>query len=281
MDIAAKSAVTPLFLESKAGPIFAVYYAPAGGDRERSGLIFVPPFAEEMNRARRTVALQARMLAGLGVGVLVVYLFGTGDSSGDFSEARYQIWLNNIFDAADWFNRRGISSLGLWGLRAGALLAAAAAAHQPHRFQRLVLWQPVPHGKTLLSQFLRIRVTAARLAGDVGESTEKLRGELAAGHSVEIAGYKLSPELAETLSGLQMEHLDPGPDTRVSWFEVAATASEQLQPVAERVVGAWRGKGIAVTSEAVVGEQFWAVEEAAPTIELLGATARAIEACLT
>ena len=279
MGTAVKSTVTPLFLASETGPIFAVYYAPAGRERERSGLIFVPPFAEEMNRARRTVALQARILAGLGVGVLVVDLFGTGDSAGDFSNARCQIWLNNVFDAADWLNRRGISALGLWGLRAGALLATAAAAHQSGRFHRLVLWQPGANGKTLLSQFLRIRVTAARLGGDVGESTEKLRAELAAGRSMEIAGYELSPELAETLSGLQMEQFNPGPDARVYWFEVAAKAGDQLQPVSERVVGTWRSTGIAVASEAVSGEQFWAVEEATPAMELLGATARAIEAC--
>ena len=279
-DTAVKSFVTPLFLESKAGPVFAIYYAPKSGDRERSTLIYVPPFAEEMNRARRMAALQARVLAASGVGVLLLDFFGTGDSAGDFRDARWQIWLDNISAAAEWLDRRRVPPSGLWGVRGGALFATAAAAGHPGRFKYLVLWQPVPDGKTLLNQFLRIRVAAARLSRELGETTEKLHAELAAGRPVEIAGYELSPELAQALGGIRMEESAPSPDTHVYWFEVAATAEERLMPAGARVVETWRRKAITVSARTVSGEQFWAVEEAAPAPDLIAETARAVEACL-
>jgi alpha/beta superfamily hydrolase len=40
-----------------------------------------------MNKARRMAALQARALAALGYGVLLLDLHGCGDSSGDFGDS--------------------------------------------------------------------------------------------------------------------------------------------------------------------------------------------------
>jgi hypothetical protein len=47
----------------------------------------VPPFAEEMNKSRRMIAEVGRRLEGSGVGMLLVDLFGTGDSEGEFAQA--------------------------------------------------------------------------------------------------------------------------------------------------------------------------------------------------
>ena len=59
--------VEPLFLDGGAGRLFAVHVRPEAAARET--LIYVPPFAVEMNRSRRMAALQARALAARGIGV--------------------------------------------------------------------------------------------------------------------------------------------------------------------------------------------------------------------
>ncbi|HEY9550049.1 MAG TPA: hypothetical protein VIR45_11165, partial [Kiloniellaceae bacterium] len=81
-----------LCLDGPAGPLFAVHHAAAPASRQGLGLVYLPPFAEEMNRSRRMAALQARRLAALGVDDLLLDPFGTGDSAGDFGDARWEIW---------------------------------------------------------------------------------------------------------------------------------------------------------------------------------------------
>ena len=49
-----------------------------------------------MNKSRRMAALQARAFAEMGFGVLQIDLFGCGDSSGDFSDARWDIWKQDL-----------------------------------------------------------------------------------------------------------------------------------------------------------------------------------------
>ena len=62
--------------------------------------MYAHPFCEEMNKARRMAALQSRRLAALGYSVLQIDLFGCGDSSGDFADAR-EIWKRPQI-ALDW-----------------------------------------------------------------------------------------------------------------------------------------------------------------------------------
>lgn len=236
-------------------------------------MIYVPPFAEEMNRSRRMAALQARAFAAIGIATLVLDLFGTGDSGGDFRDARVGLWLGDIIAAADWLEAQGHRVDGLWGLRLGALLAATASASAPARFRRLLLWQPVTDGKAMLTQFLRVRVAAAMTEGGPAEKTEELRAQLAAGTAVEVAGYELAPELAAALDGLRLDHVELGPGTRVDWLEVGDEASDQVLPAAMRVVDAWRKRGIAVSARTIAGEPFWTLQETTLAPALLAATA--------
>ena len=76
----------PFFLDRASGSLFAIHHR--AGAAPCGTVLFIPPFAEEMNRARRMVALQARDLAAAGWDVLQLDLFGTGDSQGDFGDAR-------------------------------------------------------------------------------------------------------------------------------------------------------------------------------------------------
>ncbi|MGH8593525.1 MAG: hydrolase 2, exosortase A system-associated, partial [Gammaproteobacteria bacterium] len=105
-------------------------------------MLIVPPFAEEMNKSRRMFALLARDLACLGYGVMLVDLYGTGDSEGEFVEARWAMWKEDIARSAEWLQGQGAESFYLLGLRLGAPLALDVAKNFAFPLQRIVLWQP-------------------------------------------------------------------------------------------------------------------------------------------
>ena len=92
--VAAHLHLEPTMIAGDRGPLFAVHYAPTLAQHGRAA-IYLPPFAEELNRSRKMASLQARALAAAGIGVLVLDPYGCGDSAGDFRDAR---WDRNISD---------------------------------------------------------------------------------------------------------------------------------------------------------------------------------------
>jgi exosortase A-associated hydrolase 2 len=269
---------TPLFLDGAGGRIFAIYYAPARNLERRPAILYLPPFAEEMNRSRRMIALQARALAALGCGVMLLDPFGTGDSEGDFRDARLSWWLEDIAVASTWLERNRHDAIGLWGLRFGALLAVAAVSRTPARFSSLLFWQPATDGRVLMTQFLRIAV-AASLA-DRGErlSTEGLRSQLREGRSVEIAGYELAPELVAAIDELRLGDLEMRAGAGCLWLEIAPDADEALAPASARVIERWREAGRPVVAQRLIGPQFWLTAEISTAPALIEATTTALAA---
>ncbi|HET9396210.1 MAG TPA: hydrolase 2, exosortase A system-associated, partial [Nitrospiraceae bacterium] len=176
------------FMQSARGPRFAIATRP-----ERSplgGLLYLHPFAEEMNRSRRMAALAARAFARDGWLVLQPDLTGCGDSAGDFADAGWQHWLDDVSSAWAWLqtNCKG-APLVLWTLRAGSLLAADWLARTGET-PALLLWQPVLQGQQALTQFLRLKAASQMLDESQSRTAIKtLRADLEAGRSVEIAGY--------------------------------------------------------------------------------------------
>jgi exosortase A-associated hydrolase 2 len=249
-------------------------------------------------------ALQSRALAGAGFDVLQIDLLGCGDSSGDFGDATWEAWVNDVVQGCQWLRaHRGKGgaaggaaqpALWLWGLRAGCLLAAEAAARlaEPCNF---LFWQPPASGKTLLQQFLRLKVAGDMLGGQGKGVMEGLRQELAQGRPVEIAGYRLSPGLA---AGMEKAVLAPPPVTaapagRVEWMEIStrvavdgaggpgeAPTSVQptLSPVSAQALAKWQAAGFTVRSQVVQGPQFWQTQEIEDAPDLVAICADFIRA---
>jgi exosortase A-associated hydrolase 2 len=266
----------PLFLPRPTGGLFALHYAaPAGACT--GGLVFLSPFAEEMNRSRRMMALQASALAAAGTECLVVDLHGCGDSAGQFGEATWPLWLDGAAAAIDWMFLRREDRVAVCGLRLGSVLAVEAARRRPERISRLVLWQPVVAGRTMLTQFLRIRLAAGLAGGGERETTESLRSSLAGGAPVEVAGYELSPALAQAIDALRVEDLVPPASVAIDWFEVLANSDQPVPPVTTRAVERWRGQGARVEFRTVVGEAFWATQETTTAPDLVAATTHLFE----
>lgn len=270
-EVGAAAGAEAFFLEVNGEQRFCLFHPPAGACR--GAVLYVHPFAEEMNKTRRMAALQARELAAMGFGVLQIDLHGCGDSSGEFSDARWDTWKSDLALAHRWLRERLDRPVTLWGLRLGAVLAtdyAATAADPP---AALMLWQPVLNGKTFVTQFLRLRVASDMLGeGKEGASgTQALRAGLQAGETLEIAGYGLAPELAGAIDALDMAALAP-PAVPVHWFEAVPAADRPMPPGAARVTDAWRKAGGEVHVHLVHCPPFWAAQEITESPALLAAT---------
>ena len=281
------------FLPSTAaagGQRFCLYH-PAQGTRPRGLVLYIHPFAEEMNKARRMAALQSRALAQTGFAVLQMDLNGCGDSSGDFCDATWQGWVDDVLQGCHWLrerhrfgaaqgatgqNDRSDLPLWLWGLRAGCLLAADAARqlHEPCNF---LFWQPPTAGKLLLQQFLRLKVAGDLIGGQAKGVMQVLRQQLANGSSVEIAGYLMAPGLA---AGLEQATLaPPSPSTqaqRVEWFELTTREDASLSPVSLQAMGQWRQVGFQASDHIVQGPAFWQTTEIEDAPALIAATTVAV-----
>lgn len=261
------------YLPLQHGRRFGVRHVPAG--RGAGALVFVHPFAEEMNRSRRMAAVQARALAQAGWHVLQLDLFGCGDSEGDFGDADWAHWIRDVRAAAAWLEAQTGHAPALWGLRVGCLLACAAA-QQMDTSPPLLLWQPVISGRQALQQFLRLRV-AGQLFADKNAprtDTKQLREQLLRGDSLDIAGYRLSSGLAR---GLDAATLSPPPrSTRVAWFEIGPTPPQEPTPAARGVIDRWRAAGHALEWMPAAAPAFWQTLEIAESVDLATATCDAI-----
>lgn len=266
----------PFFLGSGADQRFCLFHRPAGTCR--GAVLYVPPFAEELNRTRRMAALGARRLAAHGYGVLQIDLLGTGDSAGDFLDARWDLWKADLDLGSAWLRARVEQPLTLWGLRLGALLALDYARSATTPLAPMLLWQPVAGGSTYLTQFLRLRTANAMLSDDAAAQTgtKALRAALQAGETLEIAGYDLSPDLARAIDSL------PAPDAMVPpvpahWFDVLGAPGQAPGPAAARVKTAWEAHGTALHVHTVTGSPFWATTAVSTCPALLDATAAVLE----
>lgn len=239
----------------------------------RGAVVFAPPFAEEMNKSRRMVALAARALAAEGWRVLRTDLYGCGDSSGDFADANWSDWLDDLRRSVD-VARRGGGELWLWGLRAGALLLPPLLDAVPEA--NLLLWQPSASGSAVLNQFLRLKAAAA-LTGAVpaGDDRQSLLQRLACGEAVEVAGYRVSAALATGLDAARLD-LPAAHRGRVVLIEVAAADVQELSPGSMRLVEGWRLVGRSVEAICVQGPQFWQTVETSEAPALITSSVGAL-----
>lgn len=264
-----RAALRAFYLDTAGGARFCVHHRPMG-QPVRGSLLYVHPFAEEMNKARRMAGVAARAFAAAGFEVLAIDLYGCGDSTGDFGDATWSHWVDDVREAHAWLQRQADgrpSQHWLWGLRAGCLLALDALRQMPagHAAPHLLFWQPPVQGKALAQQFLRLRLAAealreSPLGSELTPSTQASGdGEIAGANSQEVAGYRVQPDL---LAGLrQSSLLAPLQKTRSAWLEVTTRDPTQLLPGTERAVAEWAAAGHEVHARAVPGPGFWQTQE--------------------
>lgn len=261
--------IEPVFLQCRHGPLFSLLVRPAS-NKTTIPILYVHPFAEEMHKSRRMAAMTARRAAAEGFAVLMIDLMGCGDSAGDFGEATWEIWTDNIVSGCNWLTARFDGPVTLWGLRIGAMLAAETAAKLP-KVTRLLLWQPVINGEVFLKQFLRLKlaeevVSGGQLSGGTGELLARLDANL----SVEIGGYELTASMAHSLSSRRLLNLEP--TESVIWLESGPAIHTNPSPASQQVVDAWRKKGAAVQVQTTSCPPFWATQEISECEALVAAS---------
>lgn len=264
----------PFFLEGPGGYRFCMHYPALGGDA-RGAILYAHPFAEEMNKSRRMAALQAQVFCKAGFEVLQVDLLGCGDSSGDFGDASWQNWIDDIQLGYDWIRQRTNQAIMLWGLRTGCLLAVEAAKVLPEKVN-LLLWQPSFSGKQYLTQFIRLKVASEMASGQAKGVAEALRQKLSVGEKIEVAGYTVTPALAQGLESAEMQ-LDTLVAGNIGLLELSTREPVELSPVAQRKIADWQSLGWHVNSQVVQGPAFWQTAEIEDAPNLLAASLAAVE----
>jgi exosortase A-associated hydrolase 2 len=260
------------FLRNQGRNLFYLLLEPTGAVVHGS-LLFLPPFADEMNKSRRMVACQARALADAGYRVMLLDLSGCGDSGGDFVDASWNNWLQDAECAARFLMDQNHPAPVIWGLRMGALLACDLA-HEHPEFQKLVLWQPVLNGEQQVDQFLRLRTVPTSLNSEATFDRKSLWDELRAGRALEIAGYELSSTLALEMARTRLNDLRPR--NQVHWLEVGMVPGGSVTAGSDKVVAHWLAQGTNVVTRYVHGDPFWRTVDAEVNSELVQCTLDAL-----
>ncbi|MES2072197.1 MAG: hydrolase 2, exosortase A system-associated [Pseudomonadota bacterium] len=273
MRTSGQAVAEAFFLETDNGQRFCLYY-PANPELLCKGaIIYVHPFAEEMNKSRRMAALQSRALAAAGYAVLQMDLYGCGDSAGDFKDARWETWKDDIHRAQHWLMMRSDDPISLWGLRLGALLALDFARDARSDLDKIVLWQPVFNGAQYLNQFFRLLLANDMIAGAEQKSggTQGVRQALLAGDKLEIAGYEIGAELVATIDQLDIKLWTP-PASPVYWLENVHPDNPVLSPARKTLADAWMQKGASLWIDLVCGPPFWTTQETVDAPEWISTT---------
>jgi exosortase A-associated hydrolase 2 len=220
-------------------------------------LLYVHPFLEEAEVSRPVIAAVARAMAKLGYGVLMVDLYGCGDSEGEFRDARWETWREDLTLGVQWLRDRNVPRVGLWGLRLGGLLALDFACHSRAVSPFIVLWHPPSGGAETLTHFLR-RSLVQEDVGPFTRTTKDLRRRLASGSCVEIAGWELNPDLAFALEHLELPSLLSRISSAVYCAEFVQATTFPSATTRLRILQACKASGAEVDCQQLTVRSFWA-----------------------
>lgn len=198
----AGSAEEMFFFAGTGGRRLLGFFHAAAAPGRPCALLYCHPFAEERNQSHGAAVHTARRLAAAGFPVLRFDFSGCGDSEGALEEASADDWLAEIgLAAAEAKRRSGVGRVGVWGLRAGANLAARWASGRTD-VSLGIFWQPMADLKTGMTQFLRQRLGTSLAAGEGGGlSVKGLIGQIEAGEIVEVMGYPVARKLYASMLG--------------------------------------------------------------------------------
>lgn len=261
----------PYFLKTPQGNIFIQSFVPETPNGDV--VLFTPPFAEEMNKSRRMMALLGRSLCAKGVLMVSPDLYGTGDSEGDFSDANWTIWQKNIELLVQKLKEDGVKTLSFVGLRMGCLLINDIISTYQIIVKDVIFWKPVTSGKQMVNQFLRLRV-ANSMMGGLKETTASLREQLISDGELEVAGYSLNAGLVSALDEQTMANKPFNESINWHWCEVLASDNQPIPMASTKLIKDLSGQGIETNLQQFVGENFWANQEISEIPELISATSR-------
>jgi exosortase A-associated hydrolase 2 len=243
-------------IESSGKRLVGMLHRPADDSAPRSAFLFCHPFAEEKKSSQRAFVETARRLAQEGHGALRFDFFGCGDSEGDFGETSISAWLGDIRSALHFLaDELPARPYGLFGLRLGATLAALAAAE--HRLtRRLVLVEPIIHGKDyFVSDLRRMLIKQMMTDGASRLRRDEIIARLERGEGdLDFDGFTISGRLYSELAALDLRAAGRSEgDVLIVQISPRRALRPELQELAED----YRRAGARVTTDSVAMPPIW------------------------
>jgi exosortase A-associated hydrolase 2 len=219
----------------------------------RAGLVFCPPFGDEMVSTYAALAVWGKELAKKGFAVLRFHPFGTGESDGSFADFTLQGALSDVSTAVNYLRARtGLKRVGLFGVRLGGFLAVQHVQIESPEF--LILWSPITNPRQYFRNLLRMRLAADVIylqVDQVKTSTQSMVDDFEAGRSVDVLGNEFSPELYRQMT-MGLSWPERVPPSEILWLSRLA---EEVQsgPLAQK----WTESGRTVNSQFLPEAPFW------------------------
>jgi len=185
-------------MPTKNGKCFVLEYIPAPEFSNKQSVLFIPPFAEENNNSRKMHSAIARNLANEGFSVFMIDLFGTGDSEGQFVEADWDDWLENIRQLFKNYLDNKFTKLNILATRLGALMLVDLFGNESLDIDKWLLLQPVLKGKTFTKQLMRTKIAAMAFKGEKCTQND-LQKNLVHQGLIEISGYQISQTMLDKI----------------------------------------------------------------------------------
>ncbi|MEL6214446.1 MAG: alpha/beta hydrolase [Pseudomonadota bacterium] len=239
------------FIQSGDSRAFLMSYLPAGAAPPSRCYVVAPAFSEEMNRSRDVLRAFATAAAVDGKATFIPDLRGTGDSPGSFGEFAIDDWCADLAETVRQVqNQYPGTPITLLAVRFGALLAARTL--NSIDVDDLLLWQPVVEGRRQVRELLRVW-SAANLASR--SPTQEDPWTLLEQHgALEIAGYRLTQELASEMTAMRLWLERP---MQMRWIEAGAN----LPPRTTRWIDSLVQNGHSVDTALVDCAPFWRIQE--------------------
>ena len=227
--------MTPLYIDD----CFAWLHEASGG----RGVIICPAMGVEELCLHRFMRQLATQLANAGLPTLRLDYQGTGDSAGsDLDPDRVTQWLRSIRNAVTWMRREtGVSEIALVGFRAGALLAAQAAAELGD-IKLLALMASPASGKFYLREMRALSMFVAQAAPHASVMRVS-RPDV----EVDVGGFPVTRETAAALTQLELSSLPAVPAPRVLLLNVPNAPGDK------RVAAHFRDQGCEVSLATLPG----------------------------
>ncbi len=207
---------------------FGWLHAPADRRGNETAAVICPGLMKDDLIAHGSMRLLADVLASAGLWVLRFDYHGTGDSTdlkGMPTGGHWQVWEGDVDEAADWLRRiTGAHRLVLCGLRAGATLAALAAARRDD-VVGLLLFDPVVSGRSYVRQLI--------LEGNLQNG-----GAMPRKDGLEIREFKFSATTLAKMADIDLRRL-----TMRTGQKAAIFGRSEIKAI-EACAAAWSGQGV-------------------------------------
>lgn len=228
----------PAFIKGAKAALFTLSRGPEGSKR---AVLFIPPFAEEMNRCRRLIYATTTTLGEIGYQSLYFDFFGTGDSDGDFAEAAWEDWISDTAQMYRHLEANGATDIIIVALRLGALIASQAIKSYKLSPKHTIFIAPQLSGQKVIRQQLRARLAGEQfIAGQYGgkpPTLGDLQKQMKDDGFIDISGYRLAYPLIQAIENAHapsLEHL------RGSVIEAVTSLHQENSPAKTSIYNGWQ-----------------------------------------